>query len=170
MRREVVARVDVYPHPSDSGSSGSPGLKGAIHFLFSNVWHVQPDGSSHSASVVVFCFSLRWPLWHFRRPGRFSGPGHVLPGERRPAGRVRRPVGPQRCTDGECEGVGDAVHGWETQTRARRVHMLTRVKQEKHNGATFSPFYLKQLRLIRACTALFCMIHLIRLISLKNAI
>lgn len=61
----------------------------------------------------MFFFFLRWSLWHFRGPGCFKRPGHLLPGERRPAGRVRRPVGPQRRSDGEREGVGDAVHGYD---------------------------------------------------------
>lgn len=63
-------------------------------------------------SVCKLSFiSFRRSLRHFRGSGCFERPGHLLPGERRPEGRVRRPVGPQRCTDGEREGVGDAVHG-----------------------------------------------------------
>ena len=58
------------------------------------------------------CFFLRWSLWRFRGPGCFERPGHLLPGERRPEGRVRRLVRPQRRADGEREGVGDAVHGY----------------------------------------------------------
>lgn len=60
---------------------------------------------------VCLFFLLRRSLRHFRGSGCFEGPGHVLPGEGRPEGRVRRPVRPQRRPDGEREGVGDAVPG-----------------------------------------------------------
>lgn len=81
-----------------------------------------PPGTERGRFVVVHadCFSsLRRSLRHFRGPGRFEGLGHLLPGERRPAGRVRRPVGPQRRADGEREGVGDAVHGYASSTAPR---------------------------------------------------
>lgn len=55
---------------------------------------------------------LRWSLRYLRGSGRFQRPGHLLPGEGRPEGRVRRPVGPHRRADGERQGVGDAVPGW----------------------------------------------------------
>lgn len=66
----------------------------------------------HFNTVILACpLTLRWSLRHFRGSGCFERPGHLLPGEGRPKGRVRRPFRPQCCTDGEREGVGDAVPG-----------------------------------------------------------
>lgn len=70
-----------------------------------------PAADPDSPDLTSAFSALRRSLWNLRRARRLQGPGHLLPGEGRPAGRVRRPVGPHRRADGEREGVGDAVHG-----------------------------------------------------------